>query len=244
MAVRTIRKKTAIRKNGKGFTLVEMIVVLVVLSILAASGVGTALAYVRRSAFDQNEKNAATVYQTVQSSLQQLEKSGKISEWVEKKLIAHGKKYPASTTNEASNADLEASFSTTKYDQFNTEEHPAKANDSVHMRYVLRYYKKSTADESNDLKNLIKAYYSDEVIFQGSISVEFDVEKGIDAYKRIHYTAKCLSVFFDSRNDSGWGDDAVPLRSYDKRKDTLIGYYDGYKGTSVDTVYLPQVQEA
>ena len=38
MAGKMIFKQSAVRNNGKGYTLVEMIVVLVVLSILAASG--------------------------------------------------------------------------------------------------------------------------------------------------------------------------------------------------------------
>ena len=36
----------------------------------------------------------------------------------------------------------------------------------------------------------------------------------------------------------------MPVRSWNyRRHDSLVGYYNGYEGTIIDTVYLPQIQE-
>ena len=102
------------------------------------------------------------------------------------------------------------------------------------------------------MKELLQPYFSDATVFQGTMALEFDVEKTADAYGGLHLTAKCLSVFYDSRAKGGWASNAsgtesdttVPKRDSSYRTSTsLIGYYDGYKGTAVDTVYLPKVQE-
>ena len=48
--------------NRKGFTLVELTVVLAILAILAAMIGGALTAWVRLSRFEKNEANARTVY--------------------------------------------------------------------------------------------------------------------------------------------------------------------------------------
>ena len=65
-------------RNSRAFTLVELIVVIAVLAILAAAGVGTAVGYMKRSKFTKNQQNAVTVFQTTQTALAQLEKNGSI----------------------------------------------------------------------------------------------------------------------------------------------------------------------
>ena len=76
MAARRNGKLSAIFKSGKGFTLTEMIVVLVVLAILAASGIGAASGYMKRSTLTKNDSNAETIYQAAQTALQQMQKKG------------------------------------------------------------------------------------------------------------------------------------------------------------------------
>lgn len=268
MAGTRISKRRANRRNGRGMTLVELIVVLVILAILSSAGIGAAVGYVKRSTVETNQSNAETIYQTAQTALQQMQKAGgiysakaggvvSVEQWVTD-LISDGTAYPFVNSNLSKDMQDNASYYTSRYTDANGEFSDfdasiADANESVHMRYVLKYTKNGAgSDQSKILKELLQPYFSDATVFQGTMALEFDVEKTADAYGGLHLTAKCLSVFYDSRAKGGWGSNAcgsesdttVPKRDSSYRANTsLIGYYDGYKGTAVDTVYLPKVQE-
>ena len=229
-------------KNARGITLVELIVVLVIMSILAAAGVGSAIGFVKRSRLTQNEDNANTIYQAVQTALLNMEKSGSLSAWVENKVVADGQATPYSKTegtgNPSSNTSLEDSFDQDKFD----DDSEAIANESKHMRYVLTYYPGSGEAQAATLKELVQPYFYDAVIFEGTITVELDVEKVFDARLEPHYAAGCLSVFSCSQEKNGWGS-TVPNRTLKERTKKSIGYYDGYVGYSLDTVYLPKIED-
>ena len=257
-ARRAILCKNKRAASAKGFTLVEMVVVLVVLSIVAAAGIATTIGYVRRSQFTQNEKNAETIYQAAQTSLLQMEKSGKISEFVQTKVLNIATPFQYVAENQSSNIYLEKQFVTDAGEGVpswnNFDPNSVPANTSVHMRYVLTYNPSSSeSSQSTLLKEIIQPYFYDATIFAGMVALELDVEKSVDSYKQIHYSAKCLSVFASSRCKDGWDSEAygdgnasqkVPARASSYRRNTsLVGYYDGYSGTSVDTVFLPAVSE-
>jgi len=268
MTVKINSKRCLNRRNGRGMTLVELIVVLAILAILAAGGIGAASGYMKRSIIETNQSNAETIYQTAQTALQQMQKAGGIysadskkvvtvNQWVNN-LISKGTAYAFVSSNLSKDMNDNAGYYTTRYTDAagvftNFDASSAYANESVHMRYVLTYSKSSAdSDQSEILKDLLQPYFSDATVFQGTMTLEFDVEKSADAYGSIHLTAKCLSVFYDSRAKDGWAanatgtetDTTVPKRDTSYRTATsLIGYYDGYKGTAVDTVYLPKVQE-
>ena len=230
-------------KNARGITLVELIVVLVIMAILAGAGIGSAVGFIKRSRLTQNEDNANTIYQAVQTALLNMEKSGSLSAWVEKKVVADGQATPFSKTdgasNPSSNTTLESSFNETTF--FDDTE--PKANQSKHMRFVLTYIPGSDDAQSTTLKELIQPYFYDAVIFEGTITVEFDVEKVFDARLEPHYAAGCLSVFFCSQEKNGWNGQTIPSRSLSDRAKKFIGYYDGYIGHSLDTVYLPKIED-
>lgn len=239
-------------KSAMGVTLIELVVVLVILSILAAAGVGSAIGYLRRSQLTQNDKNAETIYQATQTALLQMEKSGSLEEWVSENVVKDGKATPFAfvAQNQTSNIYLESRFDATAFNSFDPETEPA--NSSVHMRYLLTYNPSDTGSvQSTCVKSLIQPYFYDATVFSGMITIELDVEKAVDSYKQLHYSAKCLSVFASTQHKNGWGTSAydgaattVPTRSYNFRKTkSLVGYYEGYEGSSVDTVYLPAAQE-
>lgn len=232
------------KQNGRkhGITLVELIVVLVIMAIVAASGIFSAVGFVKRSERTRNEKNAETVYQAVQTHLLQMEKSGSISEWIQTRVIAAGYadtlKYDP--TNQSSNTAFEDSFDLEGF-LSDDDKTPHK---TWHMRYVMTSYPGKTDNQSETLKDLIQPYFYDTTILNGTVTVELDVEKAYDAYGDVHYSARCLGVFVNSREKSGWGSgNTVPGRSDASRAETLTGYYDGYKGFSVDTVYLPKIRD-
>ena len=133
---------------------------------------------------------------------------------------------------------MESSFVQDKFD----DDSEAKANESKHMRYVLTYYPGSGEAQAATLKELVQPYFYDAVIFEGTITVELDVEKVFDARLEPHYAAGCLSVFSCSQEKNGWGS-TVPNRTLKERTKKSIGYYDGYVGYSLDTVYLPKIED-
>jgi len=258
-------KKFSIHKNARGITLVELIVVLTILVILAGGGIFAATGYARRSIIEQNQSNAETIYQSAQAALQQLQKAGgiysqsekkfvRINDWVEK-LVNKGTTYAFVESNMSEDMKENKSYYMLRYDSANFsafDASTADTNASVHMRYILTYSKNSAdSAQSVILKDLLQPYFSDASVFGGTMTLEFDVEKTADAYGKEHLAAKCLSVFYDGRAEQGWSsraykgsDTTVPTRETQFRNETsFIGYYDGYKGTAVDTVYLPKVQE-
>ena len=254
----TNRKLISIHRNARGITLVELIVVLSILVILAGSGIVAATSYARRSIIEQNQSNAETIYQAAQTALQQLQKAGGmysesqgkfvlINDWVEN-LMNKGTDYAFVESNMSEDMKENKEYYKKRYnasDFDNFDVSTADTNESVHMRYVLTYSKNSAGSgPSLILQELLQPYFSDASVFHGTMTLEFDVEKTVDAYGKEHLGAKCLSVFYDNRAEKGWperayegSDETVPTRKTEFRnKTSFIGYYDGYKGTAVDTV--------
>lgn len=261
MAGTRISKRRTDRRSVRGMSLVELIVVLAILAILASAGIVSSVGYARRAIIEQNQSNAVTIYQAAQTALQQLNKSGGIQSTMESNngiisedlwvgyVTTYGKPYTINDNNlsptiNSGNKDKYTSLYSGTIDG-------TIPNSSAHMIYVLTYYRTNSDDKQNKLvKELIQPYFADSTVFQGTIAIELDVEKSADAYGKIHLSAKCLSVFFDGRAKSGWSskafkiNDAVPTREEAYRlKTSFIGYYDGYKGAGVDTVYLPKVEQ-
>lgn len=65
-----------VKNNKKGFTLPELVVTLIVLAIILAIGIPTAINYIRRAEFRKNEENAKTIYLASESVLTWYRSSG------------------------------------------------------------------------------------------------------------------------------------------------------------------------
>ena len=149
-------RKTVICKNNrtasaKGITLVEMIVVLTILSILAAAGIVSTIGYVKNSQFSRNERNAETIYQAVQTALVQKDKSGSIDKWITDNILTYGDVVAYDSTNEA-NFSLEGKFvSKTEFDDLSPD--TALPNESVHIRYCITFIQYNSSSPHRDILN-------------------------------------------------------------------------------------------
>ena len=240
----------------KGFTLVELIVVLAILSILASVGVMSLIGYIDKARFDNNEQNAQNIYQAVQTALVRKKNSGEMEKWITETLMVKGTQDPYDTSSkpnndkDAQNNVLDTCFDQTAFDEFDAKHN--SVGESVHMRYVLTYQKggNGTDNDNKDIQELVGGYFYDTSILNATFTIEFDVEKTIGGDERLHYAVNTYAVFYDEKriewdhvatNDTS---SVVPWREYAYRSDTsLIGYYNGGNPAAVDSVYTPLINK-
>lgn len=77
IAENTFRVRYMDKKRKKGFTLTELIVVLVIIAIIAAVAVPFFINYWKKAEFRKNEENAKTVYLAEESRLTYYRSSGR-----------------------------------------------------------------------------------------------------------------------------------------------------------------------
>lgn len=180
--MRSRRKTTSFdgrRRFRRGFTLVELIVVLTILAILAAIGLASVVGYIDKSKFDQNSQNAIAVYQAAQTALSQKTSNGTIDIWSQQVLAVAG-------------VDLEVGGL-------------ENTNESIHKTAALTYNPRSSNnDQDRKLYELLYGYFYDQSIFSGTIAVEFDISAtySVDGP---HYSAVVISAFYSNENDADTG---------------------------------------
>lgn len=195
-----------IKNNKKGFTLVELMVVLAITAILAALVGGGLIAYTRLARFEKNEANARTLFQTAQISLTRMETAGELDAFRDKvtKSGSMGQHFAEGLTD----ADGKPLDGRTQKD--------------LNTYIAALYYDKTGAADGNHnalVKELLGDYIYDASLLNASICVEIDVQSG-----------QVYSVFYDTKSDklrfNKDGATNIYDRSYHhRRNDTLVGYY-------------------
>ena len=232
------------KHSNSGYTMVELIVVLVILGILASAAVFGVSGYINMTRFNRNQDNSFSIFQAAQAEINHLEASGSSEEFINL-IMTQGTPNEYNSSNSDGNDTI---FNQGTFNDFAVTSTPVPG-ESVHMRYSVTYTPGASDDQSNLIKSLIGDYFRATDIFDGIITIEFDVEKNYNANRIIHYSANVYSVFYDAKRTS-WDNTArnnlalpVPYRSSDYRNGTsLVGYSNTRTvaaSATVDTVILP-----
>lgn len=197
-----------IKNKKKGFTLVELMVVLAITAILAVLVGGGLIAYTRLARFEKNEANARTLFQTAQISLTRMETAGELDAFRQQVMEegSTGDHFQNDVT--VTDADGKTLVSRTK-----TE---------LDQNVAALYYDRTGAAAGNHnalVERLLGDYIYDASLLNASICVEIDVQSG-----------QVYSVFYDTKSDklrfNQDGATNIYDRSYGhRRNDSLVGYY-------------------
>lgn len=191
------------KKNKNGFTLTELIVVLVIMAIIAAIAVPFFINYWKKAEFRKNEENAKTVYLAAESKLTYYRSSGQWEDF--QKEIKQAVKDGNSTKAE------KAVFKDAK---------DSKLNDRI---YTIKLDKdaKDQTKKNNLVLELLDDYTYDKGFFDASISIEIDMESG-EVYSAF-YGSRCKGLNYKSDDADGYL--TMQKRDYDSRSKRLLGYY-------------------
>lgn len=215
------------KKCGKGgFTLVELVVALVILSILFAIAVPSLLGYIHLSQFRKNESYAKTMYLSAESELTYLRTGG---EW--ESFCSRVKKEGV----------LNQSFDESDEDR----------KKLVGRIYGIRldageYAEGELSGDGALVGALLSQDTYDKSVLNAAICIEIDVESG-QVYS-VFYGTNCKGLYYRSNEDSkpadmsgSWLDIDYSKRGRDTRRKERLGYYsvqDAVNTVSLDATKL------
>lgn len=193
-------------RNRRGFTLVELMVVLAVTAILAVLAGGGLIAYTRLARFQKNESNARAMFQTAQLAAAQMELAGEKDD------------FTAQVAAQGNGGHITQALTDTM-----TQDECAALNARVYALYFDKGAEPTPDTPEGKLYAYIKDYVYDSSFLDAAFCIEIDASTG-----------QVFSVFYDSGAqalrfaDNKGQIDATLLddRSYQNRRDqTLVGYY-------------------
>lgn len=197
-----------IKNKKKGFTLVELMIVLAITAILAVLVGGGLIAYTRLARFEKNEANARTLFQTAQISLTRMETAGELDAF-RRQVMEEG------STGDHFQNDVTVTDA-------NGKTLVSRTKTELNQNVAALYYDRTGAAAGNHnalVERLLGDYIYDASLLNASICVEIDMQSG-----------QVYSVFYDTKSDklrfNQDGATNIYDRSYDhRRNDSLVGYY-------------------
>lgn len=137
------------RQKKKGFTLVELVVVLVIMTVILGIAIPSVLHYMKMAEFRKNEENAKTVYLAAESKLTYYRSSGQWED-LKKEVISQGKEAPFTDS---------------------------KRKGKIYGITLDKEHDGASA-ANNAVLGLLDGYTYDKSMLDASIAIEIDIESG------------------------------------------------------------------
>lgn len=204
-----------VRRDRRGFTLVELMVVLTILGILLAAAIPSLTAYLHLAQFRRNESYAKSIYLSAESTLTYYRGSGQWDSFA-RQLKAKGVR-----------AQLK----------------PDELSDRLYaIRLDAKEYGSGDglSDDGALTAQLLANDTYDKSTLNGAICLEIDLESG-QVYSAF-YGAPCDGLRYDGEPDRGDGLLNLSDRAYDSRKAARLGYYSADDMTNVVDLELTKLK--
>lgn len=208
-----------VRRDRRGFTLVELMVVLTILGILLAAAVPSLTAYLHLAQFRRNESYAKSIYLSAESTLTYYRGSGQWDSFA-RQLKAKG----------------------VQVGKWDTRLKPELRDRLYAIRLDAEEYGsgESLSDDGALTARLLANDTYDKSTLNGAICLEIDLESG-QVYSAF-YGAPCDGLRYDG--EGGGSDGLLNLsdRAYDSRKAARLGYYSADDVTNVVDLELTKLK--
>lgn len=194
-------------KDNRGYTLVELMAVLVIFGILLAIAGGGIAAYQKHSAFKKNNEYAQTIFTALQSSMAHAKAGGSLDELSEE---LSGSEYKDNRLNGKMIDD------------------GAPVPDDAQGMYYFFFQKDEKRTDYEGAKktvyDMIAPYIYDADVLNASFCVEFDPNEGTAL--GVCYSDKAKRFYYGNTQSGGGGGSAdISGRSRKDRYEQLVGYY-------------------
>lgn len=201
-------------EQTKGYTLVELIVVLVIIGIVGTISVFGLTAYQRYAAFKKNNEYAQTLFSAAQLALTEAKGAGR-SEVMAEEL----------QELEKTDSNVRTLSEGMIQDGYEAELAQKKGRDYVGLYSVVFERGENPADYTGikeEVYNLLYRYVYDAEVLQATFSIEFDPEDGV--VWGVCYNDRADSFFYGGADSTEEHND-ISKRSVGSRNQILLGYY-------------------
>ena len=208
-----------VRRDGRGFTLVELMVVLAILGVLLAAAVPSLTAYLHLAQFRRNESYAKSIYLSAESTLTYYRSSGQWDSFA-RQLKAKG----------------------VQVGKFDKQLKPELHDRLYAIRLDAKEYGsgESLSDDGALTAQLLANDTYDKSTLNGAICLEIDLESG-QVYSAF-YGAPCDGLCYDGEGGGSDGWLNLSDRAYDSRKAARLGYYSADDMTNVVDLELTKLK--